>query len=95
MKQNNNPAGGSVGGGIFNFNGTVRLAAGSSVTGNRATMAGGGIYSSSASAVTLDTGSTVTGNIDRNDAPDNSAPDIGACMENARNWPVRKRPSAR
>ena len=79
VKQNNNPAGGGLGGGIFNRDGTVRLMAGSSVTGNKATAAGGGIGTSSASAVTLDAGSIVTGNTGRNDAPDNCAPDIGAC----------------
>ena len=79
VRQNNNPAGGGLGGGIFNRDGTVRLMAGSSVTGNKATAAGGGIGTSTASAVTLDAGSTVIGNTGRNDAPDNCAPDIGAC----------------
>lgn len=74
-----NPTLGGYGGGISMADGTVRLAAGSSVIGNTATFEGGGIYGA-ASKVTLEAGSTVSGNTGLNDLPDNCAPDNGSCI---------------
>jgi predicted outer membrane repeat protein len=77
-RQTTNPNGG-YGGGICNSGGTVKLAAGSSVTANTATHGGGGIYSPS--AITLDPGSTVSGNTGVGGQPDNCQPDIvGVCI---------------
>jgi hypothetical protein len=83
-KRNSNIAPG-FGGGIFHFRGTLRLAAGSSVSGNRASDGGGGIQSAAQAQVTLEPGSTVAGNVINatedplNDIPDNCTPNIGTC----------------
>ena len=63
------------GGGIRILQGSVILDAGSSVTNNHASGGGGGIYSNVQNAVTINPGSTVSGN-----TLDNCEPDIGAWM---------------
>lgn len=68
-----------AGGGIFMQSGTVTLQAGGSVAGNRAGSGGGGggggiFQQGGLGTLTLDPGSTVTGN-----SPDNCEPDQGTC----------------